>query len=251
MVNISISRRIQYLGHVLFFSRFSFLGSRSRWRAFFDGKTVAVVGPGPTSEDHSTEVEGHDIVIRIGYHHWPWPQTGSRTDVWFLEYEYSKKLLEKKYPFEWDQASWILLAWPGKNRSRFWLRSERAFRFARIPLRNWKIWSRARGKSNQVPQVLMELYLLKPKHVSVFGVDFFTTPEKPYQQGSRNLEKEVELFMESRHRVWANHNQLHQKQIASEIQRRRKFFQGNQTFIRLIDMPDEQFVDLYSSWFSK
>jgi hypothetical protein len=119
----------------------------------------------------------------------------------------------------------------------------------RIPLRNRKIWSLGRGKANQVTQAIMELYFLRPKHVTVYGVDFYTSPEAPYAQQSKGSDWMTEVFLEkSSTRLWRYHNQLHQKQIAAEIQRRRKFFAGDDRYKELIGTPDDEFLKYFSGW---
>jgi hypothetical protein len=244
------SKRIRYFLHVVFHSRFSFLKNRAKWYAFVEGKTVAVVGPAATPHDQSDEIEAHDIVIRVGYHHWPWPNTGSRTDVWLLDWEYSKLVLREGATIEPPETSWLLLGWPGKNHlTTSAVRETKGIRFTRIPLLNPRIWARGRGKYNQVTQLIMELYFLRPKHITVFGVDFYTTPGDLYDPNS----KDYEWAVESHHRtirdgLWHHHNQLHQKQIASEIQRRRGFFLGDKRYIALIETPDNKFLEYYSEW---
>lgn len=244
------SKRIRYFFHVVFHSRFSFLKNRARWYAYVKGKTVAVVGPAPTPHDQTEDVEAHDIVIRVGYHHWPWPNTGSRTDAWVLDWEYSKLVLREGAVIEPPEASWLLLGWPGKNRlTTSTVRESRQIRFTRIPLLNPRIWARGRGKYNQVTQAIMELQFLRPQHVTVFGVDFFTNPQALYDPESKESDVAVAGFEKYwKTELWNNHNQLHQKQIAAEIQRKRGFFVGDKRYKALIETPDNKFLEFYSEW---
>jgi hypothetical protein len=118
----------------------------------------------------------------------------------------------------------------------------------RIPLRNRKIWSLGRGKANQVTQAIMELYFLRPKHVTVYGVDFYTS-QQPYSPDSQGIEMYSHRFLEkSRTTLWSHHNQLHQKQIALEIQRRKGFFAGDDRYKALIETPDRAFLEHFTSW---
>ena len=244
------SKRVRYFFHVVFHSRFSFWENRAKWLKFIDGKTIAVVGPGALSNDKSSEVEEHDIVIRVGYHHWPWPNTGSRTDVWLLDWEYSKLVLREGQTLGASDASWLLLGWPGKNHLKTSaIRETKGMRFTRIPLSNPKIWALGRGKYNQVTQAIMELYFLRPKYVTVFGVDFFTTQGSPYDPNSKDFDLAVDSFHKyKKTKLWRHHNQLHQKKIAAEIQQRKKFFVGDEQYKALIETPDHEFLQYYSDW---
>ena len=243
-----LSRRVRFLGHLLLFSRVSYSQEREDWKSFIRGKSVAVVGPSQVPYDQTAEVDTHDIVIRVGYSHWPWLNTGERTDVWFLDGSYSKRFCEQNFRNFPDDTAWLLLAWPGKNRLRRRAQPEKTgVRFARIPLRNFKILLKARGKSNQVTQVLMELYLLQPQYVSVFGVDFYTNPEGFYQKGSRDFNFFEDGLHEAKGKdFWRHHNQLHQKQVAQEIHRKRGFLVGDERFRALVEMPDREFLARFS-----
>ena len=204
----------------------------------------------PKPKDQSDEVEAHDIVIRGGCHHWLWPNTGSRTDAWVLDWEYSKLVLREGATIEPSEASWLLVGWSGKNHLKTAAVGDTpGIRFTRIPLLNPRIWALARGKYNQVTQAIMELYFLRPRHITVFGVDFFANPAAPYAPESKDSEFAVASFDKYRKtKLWRHHNQLHQKQVAAEIQRRRGFFAGDKRYLALIETPDDKFLDYYSEW---
>lgn len=264
--------------------RLFFLRNRRSWRNLIRGKTVAVVGPAPLGGDYSDVIEAHDVVIRVGFEHWPWPETGNRTDVWVLDGGNSRALLDRifgraglpstlsdlgpesekvRHSVEkWSQtgANWVII----KAGTRF-MRSE-IFKLiflrelglsnTRCVLSRKPMFLRYRGLSqkvarthlNQVPIALLELYSLKPASVAVFGSDYYTRPGLSYSPDSPShlrLIGDPDSFIGS---MLESHNQLHQKRIIRWVQERRGWPTGDPLFSRLTATDEEEFVRLFGGW---
>jgi len=279
--SIKIVPRIMTVLFDLAVSRLAFRPNRRNWARFINGRTVCVVGPSPLARDFQEEVEAHDIIIRVGAEHWPWVGTGSRTDVWVLdqggtrdfirmatnssftvnlnEDAYTSSLVETIHEASSDRVPWILF----KGGTRISLREFLAFVpskqlgsfnpklvFARKP-----IFSALRGlhwrasvmNLTQVNLVLLELFLLRPKKVSVYGSDYYTRPGLAYGAGSPSYEKQKAdgpAFIERMLRV----NPLHQRQVVRWVRSKRGWPGGDPDFIELTEMDDEAFVKLLNGW---
>lgn len=265
--------------------RVLFFGNRRSWAKMVKRKTIAVVGPAPLDEDYSEVIDAHDVVIRVGLEHWPWQGTGTRTDVWVLDGQSSQEFLNltlgyekktvrqcQKAPRELERvrknltawiesdAGWVIL----KPNSRLRLSEIAKHQFfrefresstrcivSRIPLfLKFRGLDKGSAKThlNQVPRVLYELFLLRPKSVAVFGSDYYARAEKPYSPSSPSYEAVVrhpKAFIQG---MLSSHPQLHQKRIVRWIQKRRGWPTGDSLFTQLTALEDEQFLKLYRDW---
>lgn len=265
--------------------RLLFIRNRTSWAKTIKGKTVAIVGPAPLDKDYSDLIESHDLIIRVGFEHWPWPETGTRTDVWVLDGQSSREFLDFNMGCEkqtarrgetdpnelervkrniaiWNEkgVGWVIL----KSGSR--LRLSEVFKFifsrkfestnthcilSRKPLFLWLRgldWHSARTHLNQVPIALLELFNLKPKSVAVFGSDYYTRPGLSYGASSpdhQNLVDSPKSFIEV---MQKSHPQIHQKRIVRWVQDRRSWPTGDPLFSRLTALDEYEFLKLYRDW---
>lgn len=264
-------------------SRLAFIRNRGEWGRFVRGKTVCIVGPAPLSRDFEEEIEAHDIIIRVGAEHWPWLGTGSRTDVWVLDGGGTRDFMDlAANPFSAPATSaaggyetrsflrtlegvaplsvtWLMFKSPPRSFSEL-VRSiqsktlggfEQKLIVARKPifLALRGLESRAsRTNLNQIPLVLLELFLLRPKMVSVYGSDYYTRSQNAYGEGSPSYEQQKSdgvIFIEE---MLKSHPQQHQRQVVLWVRNKRGWPGGDPDFIRLTQMDDEEFNKLFDSW---
>lgn len=265
--------------------RILLIRNRPNWSEFVRGKTIAIVGPAPLGDDFSDAVNSHDLVIRVGLEHWPWPGTGSRTDVWVLDKGGSRQFLDSygrgkskitagrvsgdpgleqlRNSFaKWSEfeTGWIMfkggtLLRPTETLrlifSRNFSNTQSRAIFARRPvclrLRGLDKGS-ARIGMNQIPVVLFELFSLKPKWVSVFGSDYYTRPKLSYGSSSPSYFDLTENTHEFIQGMLSAHPQIHQKRIVRWVQERRGWPTGDPLFSRLTALEEEEFLELYKDW---
>lgn len=270
---------------VFLVSRLQFSRNRPGWARYINGKSVAIVGPAPMSENFEETIESHDVIIRVGAEHWPWPATGNRTDVWFLNGGQSREFMDtyvgnskpgsaQRRPggssplkaqavikeFQNNRVSWVIL----KGGTR--LRLSEFFGgviWSRIGKSNAQVlWSRkplfsgARGlrvklsgaNLNQIPLFLLELFHLQPRIVSVYGTDFFTRPGSAYHQTSPLFQSQLESKEDFIKKLFGSHNQLEQKRVIQWVKSKRGWPEGDPLFLRLVEMEEDQFQALYAPW---
>ncbi len=215
--------------------------SQREWELFFLDKTVAIVGPAPLlGPEQEHEIEAHDVIIRVGHEHWSSRDKPSRTDVWVLDGGASAEFLAGS--LEPLASQWLLLKGTPplstllRNRSRFdRVRFARRRLFPKISL----FWN-----PNQVPVVAMELSFLKPRFITVFGSDFYTTPGQAYRSTSRAHLSSTTDWTAFRKRMFRSHDQRHQREVLKVVGRHWVNFEGDERFLRLMHLSDESFDEL-------
>lgn len=273
------------------FSRILFFQNRSSWANTVRGKKIVIVGPAPHDRDYSDVIESHDLIIRVGFEHWPWPGTGTRTDVWLLDGQSSREYLDfnlgyaektaregEADPGELervsrnvamlgeDMAPWVIL----KCGTR--LRLSEVFKFiffhkigaskTRCIISRKPLFMGLRGLDpssarmhptalNQVHIALLELFELKPKSVAVFGSDYYTRPGLSYHPTSPSYQLLVGRPDSFIKLMYSAHPQLNQKRIARWIQERRGWPTGDPVFSQLTAMDEDKFLNLYRDWDAK
>jgi hypothetical protein len=231
-------------------------------------------------------IDSHDVIIRVGAEHWPWPDTGTRTDVWVLDGQGSREYLDtclalakptaapgetspeelprvRKVIKEIQDGSipWVVLK-PG-TRLRL-VEILKGFAWSRVGnIRAQVIWSRKpvfahfRGLESklsevnlsQIPLVLLELFLLKPRVVSVYGTDFYTRPGLAYSANSPSFQSHIKnglVFLN--HMLEPQNHPIHSKRIAQWIRAKRGWPGGDPDFIFLTEMPEHEFLGLFDVW---
>jgi hypothetical protein len=157
------------------------------------------------------EIDGHDLVIRVRYEHWPWKDTGIRTDVWVLDAGASHGLMQSELQEKEVTRFLLKLGWAEIYRyKKSWLhartgsRGGALLRPARVPFRFY--WANTvRPDSinlNQVPLVFMELLLMNPGPVSVYGSDFYTRPEIDMAQPAPIISFKDQIAKVSLRKCW-------------------------------------------------
>ena len=101
---------------------------------------------------------------------------------------------------------------------------------------------------NQIPLVLLELFLLRPRTVSVYGTDFYTRPGSAYTQTSPSFKSQLESKEDFIKVMLAQHNQLEQKRIVEWVKSKRGWPEGDPLFLSLVAMEENRFQALYATW---
>jgi len=281
----AVYRVLVSLFPVVLVPRLHFIRNRADWAQYINGKSVAIVGPAPMSRNFESAIESHDVIIRVGAEHWPWPATGERTDVWVLDGGGSREFLDtyfgnskRGFPhrrmdsdsllevqhvineIQTKKVPWVILKTGTRlSTSEFF----GGFIWSRIGKSNAQVlWSRsplfagARGLGvklsdvnlNQIPLALLELFLLQPRTVSVFGTDFYTRPGLAYARNSPSFESQLKGGENFIKKMLESHNQLEQKKVIEWVKSKRGWPEGDPLFLRLVEMEETQFLALYAPW---
>jgi len=132
------------------------------------GKTVAVVGPGPSVGDQSAEVESHDLVYWVSYRNNLQPHPtgyGNRVDAVFYNVQHSRELELGKYDSFIGDIPYVFTKWHKRVSDR----------------NNYPMLPKPFAKSNQIQIVLQQLLELRPAAIRVYGADLYISgPGKAY-----------------------------------------------------------------------
>jgi len=255
---LHLMRNAQLAFESRLYARVFFRNNRKDWSESVRGRSIAIVGPAPLDRDYSVEIDGHDLVIRVGYEHWPWKDTGIQTDVWVLDAGASHELMRGE--LQEKEVTWFLLklGWTDIYRyEKSWLhgrtesRGGALLRPARVPFRfHWA--SKVRPDSinlNQVPLVLMELLLMNPGPVSVYGSDFYTRPKNSYGPASPAYERQRSDSQSFITKMLESHNQVDQRKIVKVAQNELGALAGDRLFLELLALNEEEFEQRFSGWY--
>jgi len=202
-----------------------------------EGRTVAVVAPGPTDTDRSAEVDAHDVVIRAGADHWPWSGYGDRIDVAVLDGHHSGLWLAGAYATPPGVPVLLKAGWDVPERL--------GFRCRAVPLRN----------PFQVTLTLWHLAGLNPASVTVFGSDFYTNPHRAYTDGDYEFEGQAD----GRGKDWArlvlgltgtvdDHHPKLDLELIRAIRDEKGWPVGDDRFLRVLAMSDEEYDEATAGW---
>lgn len=228
---------------------------RLAWRKYLSNKSVSIVGPAPMNANYNSEIEDSDIIIRVGFEHWPWLNTGNRTDAWVLCSGNSRLFLDGLVSEL--QAAWVMLKPGTKITFQEALRIRRNNKdpnkpkvfFASRPIILYKLaLSKFRSHPvnlNQVPIALLDLYLSRPKSVGVYGSNYYLGTGI-YSPGSPDYSSSTSGRIDFTNKMFQTHDQLVQKEICQQVIKKRRNWGslGSKEFLDLTLMDTEEFEKL-------
>lgn len=157
--------------------------SDKHFREYLKGKTVAVVGPAVSTEDHSADIKNYDVQVRIN-----WRNRGrdmalnlehAKVDVTLYNAHSARLLLTKSSSSDWLPGVEYCLVRRSRNELKFALNSQSVIR--RISEYPGSICK----SLNAIPAVVFDLLLNGATKVKVFGTDFYSG-KKYHHAGYRN-----------------------------------------------------------------
>ena len=239
----------------LFLNVLSSTEGRLAWRKYLSNKSVSIVGPAPMNANYESEIEDSDIIIRVGFEHWPWLNTGNRTDAWVLCSTNSRLFLDGL--FSELQVDWVILKPGTKITFQEALRMRRTNKdpnkpkvfFASRPIILYKLaLSKFRSHPvnlNQVPVALLDLYLSRPKSVGVYGSNYYLGSGL-YSPGSPDYSSSTSDRKDFTNKMFQSHDQLAQKEICLRVIEKRKNWGslGSKEFRDLTLMDSKEFEKL-------
>lgn len=216
------------------------LQHRSEWLRLIRDKTVAIVGPAPPEQDQAEQIEAFDVVIRVGFEHWPWPNTGDRTDVWLLDAVHSRKYLDGSLDVP-TATKWVLLK-PGLLTLRdVWRIRRKREKVAVLRLPMMSEWVPKAWNPYQVTFALIEMGFLHPIAVSVFGADFYINSGKAYHASSPEFEAQHLEPQTFRRMLIDRHAHFENHKVVRHVRDQWGWLNGDERFISVVDMGEEAF----------
>jgi hypothetical protein len=199
---------------------------------YIRGKSVALVGPAVAPYDQSAEVDGHDVVYRIGFRHdlgKPVPNYGERTDVVFYNAENSRKLALGLYDPFVSSIPWVMVKAEPK------IKNDYKYRVLRLPF----------GKANQAPIALADLVTFRPSKITVYGVDLYLGgPATAYDKNYLDRTPERDWWGVKMHSPQDNH-----KFVRELVQKNSKLIVGDDRFMVAAKMSTQQYLQaLRKAW---
>ena len=202
-----------------------------------NGRTVAVVAPGPAVHDQQAEVDAHDVVIRAGADHWPWQGYGDRIDLAVLDGWHSGLWLERKYDTPAGVPVLLKFGYDVPERNGWVCRP--------VPLRN----------PFQVTLTLWHLAGLDPAKVTVFGSDFYTRPHRAYTDGDYEFDGQAD----GKGKDWArlvlgltgtgdDHHPKEDLDLIRQIVREKGWPVGDERFMEVLAMSDVEYDAATAGW---
>ena len=227
-------------------------GSRRKLREKLDGAIVAVVGPAPMKRNYNHEIEQSDFIMRVGNEHWPWPDTGKRTDCWVCDRGQSQSVI--KGLAEIPEARWIIFK-PGSRFSvRDMLNLRRKARrqgkhvlFGSKPTSSFlrkKMGVPTNFNPNLVPIALFELRQHRPSVVGIYGSDFYLG-QHLYSPSSPDREKSDKDRAEFLANMFSSHDQIMQYRVCKALTTNGSWIPGgSDEFLTLTSKAEPHFLEL-------
>ncbi|EDZ92885.1 Tetratricopeptide TPR_2 repeat protein [Limnospira maxima CS-328] len=218
--------------------RVDYIKAEESYGQLINGKTVAIVGPAPTSEPHGEEIDSFDIVIRMTYldnlDESLYPYTGQKTSV---SYYNSRRGFSFK--------SYISLIMP---KLKFvCLKNARAISYLRQYSVNVRVGYRFNpcyvGKNiNMLPIILSDLVQFKPQKIKVFCSNFFISKNNLYFDKYPTFQK-----THKRHRSLSGHH-LSLHDIASQFSLVKNFwlsglFEADPDLTEVLKLEVNEYID--------
>jgi hypothetical protein len=210
------------------------------YRELIEGKRVAAVGPAPAPYDQSAEVDAHDVVIRFGFDHWPWPGYGERVDVVGLDGHHSGLFLQGRPHVPIPDGVWCVLkmapnvGWP------------------RVHTADWQHG----GNPFQLTLMLNDLRRFNPADVTVFGANFYVEPHRAYtesdyefqQSADQVVGKEWAHFVLGKTQTADDHHPKRDMALIRAIRAEFGWPNGDERFMNVLGMSDEEYDAATAGW---
>jgi hypothetical protein len=167
-----------------------FQASDGSFRDLIQGRTVAVVGPAPPSEDLRAEIDAFDFVVRTNYQGKLDPRAGSRTDI---SYYNGNRLISHRDEIIAIAPSlrWLVSARGSDQALRRMLPTHPGIRSAESAP---AIFFHANPLA--IPAILIDLVRFVPARIKLFGSDFFSS-KTSHTQGYHRRPIEAEALSHS------------------------------------------------------
>lgn len=174
------------------------------------GKTIAIVGPAPSTEQNGQEIDHHDLIIRINWRgaaHMPDPQKyGTHTHIALYNAHAIRRLLAHNNTTHLSDLAFVLTRRPRAT-----------------PLPNVRLghevllheYPASFYKSlNAVPALIFNLLLLGAEKINIYGVDFYANVQHHVPEYREHAPHPQQTPLERLRPVMANHDLISQKQFS-------------------------------------
>ena len=203
------------------------------------GKNIAIVGPSSNLLFHGVEIDGYDLVVRLGHRQLENDDIGihgSKTDICFLSggKDYEIDLTSSKV-----QHFWL----PKKNN---FLLPEKSKKIGLIQGYNNDWFT---GNPFNAMRALVDILSYSPANVKLFNLDFYTTHDLNAHNDERNpLDKRSLPWL-----VWNWHTSFSHDLLSNfhfaQVMHRNGWFTGDKVLESLFKLSDEEIVSIWENIF--
>lgn len=162
--------------------------SRQRFAHFIEGRDVAIVGPSHTEQPDGSEIDSHDVVVRMNYHTPTAGQDavkGARCDVTSFNVPQVKTLLGPESSGPWGKSIQWMLVNQGKTGRRLRKHLKR-LPADRRPTRLPRYLVRAEyvnelclnGSFTALPKLVLNILHGRPRSVRIYHADLMLTVDR-------------------------------------------------------------------------